>query len=162
MKDFPLFLRIIAFSEHDEWELARREWEWVNTYLIDEYEECDTCMCGHPIRDVCVIVNRLNRIQTIVGNCCIKKFMENEADLVFQCIKRLHANIDNPLNPATLEYSYRKGIIDEWERRYYRDTWRKRNLTKKQYAVRLGINERVLSRFRKRTAVKERNSIFDF
>lgn len=45
--------------------------EWV--FYGEVFEEVSYCICGHSIRDNCVIHNILNERTLITGNCCIKK-----------------------------------------------------------------------------------------
>lgn len=75
--------------------------------------------------------------------------METESDLIFQCIRRLQLDVTKSLNVATVEYAYEKCVITSWEYNFYHDIMRKRNLTHKQHAIKLRINQMVLNRFRK-------------
>jgi len=150
MSEYKLMRRIIELSEADIWEKAKLEWVWIDTFFIADGDEYETCLCGHyPIKECCVIRNKKNGRETIIGNCCINKFMDTESDLIFQCIRRLQDDIEKSLNVATIEYAYRMRVISRWEYNFYYDVRSKRNLSYKQTAVKLKINERVLNRFRK-------------
>jgi len=147
---YQLFDRIVEKSESSEWGKAVLEWEWTETYIIEEDEDPETCLCGHyPIKECCVITNKKNGNVAIVGNCCINKFMDTESDLIFQCIKRIQADITKSLNTATIEYVYAKRIITDWEYNFYKSIGKKRNLSYKQETIKIKINKNVLNRFRK-------------
>jgi hypothetical protein len=138
---------IIDCSNSKIWNDAAKEWDWIDSYLIPFDEDLDFCLCGHLIRECCIIRNRNNGHERVVGNCCVNKFMTTESDLVFQCINRLHSNITNSLNSATIEYAYRKCAISPWEYEFYYDVMRKRKLSSKQAQIKIRINKTVLNIF---------------
>lgn len=63
---------LVANSESKWFLSALREWEHVETFLE---EEEGTCICGHVIKEHCIIQNMINRKKLTVGNHCVKKFM---------------------------------------------------------------------------------------
>lgn len=132
---------VIAPSESEQFSSALREWEYVETYLV---EEGGTCICGHFILEHCAMRNILNRNPLIVGNCCVKKFTGISKSKHFDAIRRVQKDTTKPFNPACLDEALNNGIINEDEYRFYINTWRKRNLTDQEKEWRISINERIL------------------
>jgi len=84
MNHYKLFDEVLKLSVSQEWKTAVLEWSWERTYYVDYASE--NCLCGHDIAECCVIKNKLNGNEAVVGNCCINKFMETDNDLIFQAI----------------------------------------------------------------------------
>ncbi len=142
MGEFKLIQEIIKLSVADTWEIARSEWELSEIYFSDEPE---TCLCGHyPIIKLCEIRNKKNQKITIVGNCCVNKFMGLPSEKIFQAVKRIRKDCEKSLNCEAIELAYSKDWINNWEYDFYIDTFRKRLLTKKQALKRKQINEKIL------------------
>ncbi len=142
-----LMNEIVSCSNSDVFSVAAGEWDWIDSYLIPFDEDLDFCLCGHEIRECCIIRNRYTGHESVVGNCCVNKFMKTESDLVFQCVNRLRSDITKSLNPATIEYAYGKCVISEKEYNFSYDTIKKRKLSYKQLKWRIDINKRVLNIF---------------
>ena len=141
---FALGRRIVALSEATDWDRARLEWRIEDIYLQRKPE---TCLCGHfPINELCVLRNRNNK--AIVGNVCVKKFMKLSSDRMFAAIKRVSVDETKALNGEVIEHALAKGWINDWERDFYLNTWRKRKLSSRQLAKRREINRKVLARVR--------------
>lgn len=132
---------LVANSESKWFLSALREWEHVETFLE---EEEGTCICGHVIKEHCIIQNMINRKKLTVGNHCVKKFMNLDISKHFDAIRRVRKDITKPFNPACLREALNGKIISENECRFYADTWRKRNLTKIEKEWRISINKRIL------------------
>lgn len=137
---------IIALSVAENWDEARLEWRIEDIY----WEEVpDTCLCGQfPINEMCYLRNIENGRRALVGNVCVRKFMGLPSGQMFDAIKRVAKDDSKPLNAEAIGHAFAKGWITEWERKFYFDTWRKRNLSLKQMAKRIQINTRVLARVR--------------
>ena len=96
MSQQQLAYEITKLSHNVTWELAKEEWK-LNTIYIDE--DLTTCTCGHfPIKEVCILRNKINGKYVHVGNCCVKKFMGLPSDLIFQAVKRVQADNTKSLN----------------------------------------------------------------
>ena len=62
---------VINNSEADTWIAAKAEWTLVDI----NYETGGTCECGqYPITQRCIISNRQNGNELVVGNVCINQF----------------------------------------------------------------------------------------
>lgn len=142
-----LMNEIVSCSNSNIFSVAAGEWEWIDSYLIPFGEDLDFCLCGHEIRECCIIRNGYNGHEKVVGNCCVNKFMKTESDLVFQCINRLRLDITKSLNPATIEYAYQKCAISTWEYKFYYNITKKRKLSHKQFKIKTRINQTVLNMF---------------
>ena len=142
MSEFKLTSEIIARSEASRWDEAKLEWTLQEIY---HEEEPQTCLCGHfPINEICVIGNSENGGEAVVGNVCVKKFLGLPSDQIFRAIKKIREDDAAALNPDAISHAHRKGWINDWERSFYIDTWRKRKLSGKQLTKRIQINKNVL------------------
>lgn len=145
MSEFKLIAEIVARSQNQAWDHAKREWSLVELYEADEPE---TCLCGHnPIIEICVLHNRTNGNQAEVGNCCVKKFMGFESDLIFDGLKRVQKNRSAALNGAAIEHASGRQWITPWEETFLVNTRRKRVLSAKQGETRRRINAKVVRQF---------------
>jgi hypothetical protein len=147
---YRLAEEIIALSVANTWAEAKREWALVEVYFADEPRRC---LCSHyPIIECCVIRNRLNGNEVIVGNCCVKRFRGLPSAKVFEALKRVIKDRGAALNQAAVEYAHDRGWLSDGERDFYlntiRPSYRLKGLSPKQLATRVKINERVLARLR--------------
>ena len=147
MPQFQLTTAIINRSEAKTWDEAKLEWSLLEVY---EAEVPETCLCGHfPIVELCVLVNRRNREQATVGNCCVKKFIGLPSDKIFQAVKRIRKDQSRSLNAEAIEHAFDRCWISEWEKNFYFDIMRKQKLSPKQAAKKNEINLLVLARMRR-------------
>lgn len=139
---------ILSRSQAADWETARKEWVLIEIY---ESDEAETCLCEHwPIREICVIRNRLNGQSTEVGNVCVKRFLGIRSDLIFAGIKRIRRDISKSLNADSIVFFYERGIITDWEYGFLQDTKLKRVLSVRQAETRENINRKVLAAISRR------------
>lgn len=128
------------------WDEAKFEWELID---IEHTKEPDTCTCGHyPICELCWIKNNKTKSVALVGNHCIKQFI-NRSDKIFKCFSRLRKKNDSSLNSETIEFAFEKNLINNWEKDFYFNIWRKRNLTTKQEDKKKQINKKILNYIQK-------------
>lgn len=147
MSEYKLIEEIIRLSVANTWDEAKLEWQLTEIYHQDEP---DTCLCSHfPINEICVLLNKRNNLTTEVGNICVKKFLGLPSDLIFQALRRIAKDETRALNAEAIDHAFRKGWINNWEKKFYFDTMRKRNLSDKQSAIRIKINRKVLNRTRR-------------
>jgi len=147
MPEFQLIKEILKRSIARNWDAARREWTLLDVYETDQPE---TCLCGHfPIIELCELLNARNQKQVVVGNCCVKKFIGLPSDKIFQAVKRIRKDTSKSLNTEAIRHALHRKWINEWESSFYLDVMRKRDLTPKQHAKKLEINERVLSHMKR-------------
>jgi hypothetical protein len=142
MGEFKLIQEITSLSESDSWNIAKSEWVLNEIFFS---ENPDTCLCGHyPIKELCEIKNRLNNKLVVVGNCCVKKFIGLPSDNIFQGLKRVMKDYSKSLNIDAIEIALYKDWINDWEYKFYVDTFRRRKLSEKQLIKRTQINEKVI------------------
>lgn len=147
MSEYKLTREIIDRSESKIWDAAKLEWKLHEIY---EAEEPGTCLCGHfPIIETCVLANDKNQNTVVVGNCCVKKFIGLPSDKIFQAIKRVRKDNKKSLNAEAIAHAHEKGWINDWERDFYLNIMRKRNLTTNRLLKKIQVNEK-LSRNMKR------------
>jgi hypothetical protein len=148
MSQFQLTIEIINRSISNTWDEAKIEWALNEIYEADEPE---TCLCGHfPIIELCILKNKRNGQFVTVGNCCVKKFIGLPSDKIFQAVKRVRKDSSKSLNGEAIDHAFQKGWLTEWEKVFYFDIMRKRNLTVKQAAKKTQINELFLQRMRRK------------
>jgi hypothetical protein len=135
---------ILQLSNAKDWLEAKPEWELHAVYDDPSKRACE---CGHqPINQICVIKNRDNENEAEVGNVCVHNFMQLASRRIFAVLKRVRAEVTKSLNPASLELFVRRGAISSAEMADYLEYWRKRtNMTDKQRAQKIEINQRVLN-----------------
>jgi len=147
MPQFLLTTEIIARSVARTWDEAKLEWTLLEVY---EAEDPEKCLCGHfPIVELCVHLNQRNRVQATVGNCCVKKFIGLPSDKIFHAVKRIRKDLSKSLNAETIQHAFDRRWIGEWEKNFYFDIMRKRNLSIKQAVKKNEINQLVLARMKR-------------
>lgn len=140
-ENYQLAAGIIEASAASTWDQARLEWALETIYRAEEPE---SCLCGHyPIIEICVLRNRVNGNEVVVGNVCVNKFIGLPSDAIFRGVKRVTKDRDKAPTPEAIDYAFKKGWINQWERDFSFATLRKRNLSVKQAAKRRQINDRI-------------------
>lgn len=148
MSEYKLASEIIALSDADNWDAAKLEWALQEVY---EAEEPEKCLCGHfPIIELCILNNKHNGNHATVGNCCVKKFIGLPSDKIFQAVKRVRKDTSKSLNSEAIDHAFNRGWLTSWERDFYFDIMRKRDLTARQASKKQQINELVLQRMKRR------------
>jgi len=137
-----LIREIVSLSLSTNWVEAKKEWSLDTVYFSTTVQHC---LCGHPIKECCVLTNFKNKQTAIVGNVCVNKFMEIESDKIFKSIKKIQKDIDKSLNLETIKYAHQKNWINDWEKDFYLDISLKKNLTEKQSSKRLQVNKKVIT-----------------
>jgi hypothetical protein len=123
MSEYVLIPEILALSKSRVW--AEAKTEWVLDRIIELPDAEGTCLCSHfPIKELCHIRNIETGNMAIVGNCCIKKFLEIEgASKIFNAIK------NHKINKSIIDYALDKNIINSKQSDYMKTRWRKRDIS---------------------------------
>lgn len=133
---------ITALSVSSSYQIAKTEWE-VTTF---EYvEDFDNCPCGHEIKELCYLRNKLNGNETYVGNVCVRQFLGIDTGNVFAGLRRIMQNHDANPNEDLIRYAYKKGYVYENELSFLMSIKRKRLLSEKQANWRQKINHRIIN-----------------
>jgi hypothetical protein len=143
---YRLVAEIVACSVAGTWDQAKREWELSHVYFA---ESPYTCLCGHrPIIECCVLRNRENGNEAVVGNVCVKRFVGLPSEPIFAGLRKIAKNRSAALSEAAVEFAAARGWLNDWERQFCLDTRGKprHRLTKGQFAKRVEINTAVLRR----------------
>ena len=142
--EYKLAKEIIELSVSDTWNNAKDEWNFEYAYYSDQMQKC---LCGHyPIKNVCVLKNKLNNKQTEVGNCCVNKFLGiDDGNKIFTSIKRLKEDSTKSMSLEVLDYLFNKKVVSDFEYRFYLDTIRKRKLSFRQLEIREKINQKLIN-----------------
>jgi hypothetical protein len=88
-------------------------------------------------------------MQATVGNCCVKKFIGLPSDKIFQAVKRIRKDELKSLNAEAIQHAFDRRWISEWEKNFYFNIMRKRNLSEKQATKKGEINQSVLARMKR-------------
>jgi hypothetical protein len=142
---------IIALSVADTWGDAKREWE-LESVFFTEPGDYGTCLCGHAIREHCVLTNRVNGNVAVVGNVCVMKFLGLDAEELFAAFRKIVKNPEAALSTKAIDYAYEHAWINDWERCFCLTTCRKSRpkLSPSQLKIRCEINAKIIGRLTER------------
>lgn len=133
---------IIKKSKANTWDKAKQEWKLDR--IVQSYS-VKYCLCGHPIKEICILKNIKSGKKVIVGNSCVKKFMKMNSYKLFQSIKKVKGDIQKNFNADFIQFAYNKGIIPKKDYDFYMNIWRKKKLSQKQMLWKTDINKRILN-----------------
>lgn len=121
-----------------------------------DFEEARTCECGHyPICEVCVVKNEVNGTILEIGNCCI-----NQVSDEFESLKRIFPALrDGRINSAVIDYAHKQKIINDWEKKFLHNNWRKRSKTPKQAATFKDLRYKIYENIK--ISPKQRQSVYN-
>jgi hypothetical protein len=140
--EFLLMERIVQKSIADNFQEAKLEW-----ILVSIVKGNDECLCGHsPIKNLCILRNKNNCEQVIVGSTCVQKFIGIKTEPLFVSYKIVLDNEEAYLGKELIEYLHEHGIINDWEHDFLMSTIGKKFewLTEKQQLKRIQINKKVI------------------
>lgn len=133
---------ILKMSHSEVWDVAVREWFLDSIFIADEAQ---TCPCGQfPIKEICVLSNRLNYNSTEVGNVCVQKFLKLPSKKLFKSVGVVSEDRLASLSIEMLELAVKNWQVTNWEYEFYSDIRRKRNLSDKQAEIKRRINNKIL------------------
>ena len=150
MSQHRLITALLALSQSDVWREAQLEWEFATIY---QGQGDDSCLCGHtPIIELCKLRNKLNANTAIVGNCCVKRFLNMQIDQIFDAVKRIERDPRRSVNLRTLNQAISEAWITEWEYDFYKQIQKKQfgKLSPKRAAKKIEVNHKILRRIRNR------------
>lgn len=129
-KAAPIIPVLLKYSEAKRWEDAKQEWRLNHIWYAD-IEDARTCECGHyPICEICVVENEVNGTVLEIGNCCV-----NHVSPEFDALRRIFPALrEGRINPAIIDYAFKQGVINDWEKKFLKNVWRKHGFTSKQAA----------------------------
>lgn len=137
-----LMAGIVDLSDSKIWGAAKLEWEL--DYIYWDHDATN-CLCGHyPIKEVCVLLNKINGNTAIVGNVCVNRFVGIPSKKLFDGINKIRKRIDKAVNYETIGYAFNKGWLNSNSYSFYCNTLLKRKLSDKQMQWRISINKTIL------------------
>lgn len=146
---------LIKLSVAGIWGRAIQEWDLVSVELLDPDEENEHCLCGHPIREICTVRNRLNHNTAMIGNSCIMKFGDESTE-EFQSVgnickglKKIKRSYTKAPNQALIEHCFKQKIITERDKKFCEDTLDRKRLTEGQEGYRYNLNRQMISGLKK-------------
>jgi hypothetical protein len=109
---------VIKHSVADNWFQAKAEWQ-----LMTIYDKWSKCICRHRIRENCVIQNKKNFEELVVGNVCINHFKEDNLSVEKSCrtsLRRLQASPNTAkANTNLIKLAVKLDILSEAEAKNY-------------------------------------------
>jgi len=129
------------------WDEARLEWSFHEAYLDATPTHC---LCGHGIRERCVLHNASTNCFVLVGSKCVREFMyelcqEVPTGAIFASIRRVRADWSKPLHRHLVKMAHTKRHITPREVAWYLDNHRRRKLTLGELNYRIYLNGRILN-----------------
>jgi len=73
------------------------------------------------------------------------------SDKIFQAVKRIRKDNEKSLNAEAIQHAYDKGWINDWEKDFYFNIMRKRNLSSNQRNKKIQVNEKMLMNMRRKS-----------
>lgn len=125
---------------------AIKEWEWTSIFI--QPNSC--CPCGKkPIKENCVLRNKLNGKETTVGNVCVKQFIGINTGNVFSGLKRIQQKPKNASpNQDLIKFAYDVGAIKTNENEFLNNICKKQKLTPDQEKWRNDLNKKLIDKFK--------------
>jgi len=123
---------LLKNSINKDRKLAIEEWEFKYSF-----EEDNHCICGMPIKENCIIINKNNNKSLLVGNVCVNRFINKDCSFIFRGMKSI--NKDKVPNKLFIDYCFEKGYIYENQKDFLLKMFRKRKLTDRQNSFKMKI-----------------------
>lgn len=121
-----LTTELLARSMSKDWDTAKTEW-----FLHHVMEGVSTCICGkNPIQKICILENKYNKDQVILGSTCVEKYMFIKCEHIFTDMAALRKGRFVKL--ATLDYAKSRGFVNDWEYGFYLNLQKFKKLSEKQ------------------------------
>lgn len=134
---YKLLKEVLKFSVNKEdIELAKREWKFVYLYQKESY-----CLCGKAIVNCCVMENVHTKEHIVIGNECVTKFKGDDFSKIFNELNKIRKDVDKKFKSITLEFFYKRGLLNEIEFNFYKQMlhWKKMSFKQKSWLNRLNI-----------------------
>lgn len=140
----PKFIKkCLALSENKtEWIIAKSEWQEEYVYVCEGM--LTSCLCGHAIKHVAICINKINHTEIKVGSTCIKSFFGIDIMDIIKQIESIKSNNESSFTLEVFNFLKKKANLNDWETKFYIDTYRNRQLTEKQLSKRIAINKKIL------------------
>jgi len=150
---------IVDMSQGNDFTRAKLEW-----YLVELWKEQNHCLCGHFIIQSCLIKNDITGHEVVVGNCCVKKFLNNmSADEYFKILMRIEKNIETTIRECNfIKLLLVNNFINNWEYGFYMSIKdkKKSKLSPRQLYKKIHIHKKVLKRYEDHKKIKFEENMF--
>jgi hypothetical protein len=141
-----LLHEMLSQSNASIWEEARLEWSF-----FDAYEDASMthCLCGHEIKERCVLRNRFTECLALVGSSCVREFMteitcEVPTNAIFASLKRVKRSPDKAVHKHLVKLAREKCRITSHAENWYAKHNQKRALKHEETEYRRILNRRIL------------------
>ena len=145
-KDWRLIQAVLENSISEDWDGAIDEWDQIGW----DYVQSDgTCACGKQhISELNFVRNRFTGIELIIGSECINKFFNYQIQGLHASINKVIKEPHKSLHMDIIRTAYHNGIINQWEKNFYLDVYRKqsRSMSYKQIQTKESINSKILNK----------------
>jgi len=133
-------------SKSTVYDLAVNVWTHTLTRLNEDWL---WCICGKRIKEQCIVRNKFNHKELIIGNVCINKFFNRNLNFYFDGLKSC-INQETP-NKKFIQLAYGCNIINNYEYTFMIDMFRKKKYSDKQRH----LKESIVNKLSKFTEFKE-------
>lgn len=111
---------IFENSKLINWDAIAAEWFLYSHYSHEENEDPDVCLCGKdPIFELCYLQNKHTKIKVLVGNCCVKKFMNIPEMDVVDDYKKIIKDETKTLKQISLRYAWINDFVSFEDCEFY-------------------------------------------
>jgi hypothetical protein len=148
---FALKKNLTSWSAAKEWSDVVKEWELFDAYFYRCEGDAPSyglgqCLCNHaPIIEHAILRNRITNKLAIVGNVCVRRFLNKDSTKFFDCVKRIRADIFAAPNGAVIELAKKRGLFTYGDQEFFQKTKRVRKPNEYQRQRRKRFNERLLA-----------------
>jgi hypothetical protein len=141
-----LLHELLSQSHASNWDEARPEWSFFDAY---EAPTLTHCLCGHGIKERCVLRNSITQCLALVGSSCVRQFMtelacEVPTNAIFASLKRVKRNPDKAMHKHLVKLAREKCRITPRAENWYARHSKKRALGREETGYRRILNRRIL------------------
>ncbi|WP_428492145.1 hypothetical protein [Rhodopila sp.] len=123
--------RITARSITHNWAVVVGEWDFrfsASSAGPQTGQRSGQCLCRHEIQEHVHIQNCLNGWISVVGNCCIKKFMGFNAEPIIGGFKKIRKDPTKSMPSVVCDFAVVHGWLDDQQIDFIKATTKKRKL----------------------------------
>lgn len=130
-------------SSAEHFELAKLQWELKDVVYRDDNQHC---ICGQPIKECCILQNKVTHRKMLVGRNCTERFFGINTLNVFKFLKKLENNKDEVIPEPLIGLFVQLGYVYDTEVAFLKQLTTQKTLSEKQSAWRSKIVYRVLNK----------------
>lgn len=102
--------RLMELSHSFVYSTAVTEWDFVKLVRLEAGEGSEECLCGHDIRWIFYLTNRITHNEIVVGSTCIQKFFGIDGQALSTAAERLY-DPSKRVHPDIVAYAHKRGWV---------------------------------------------------